>query len=1015
MQAGQGNEDAASKRATLTGTEEAEVVLEWLHSFARDAQHSSARRGAGQVTAFLTAAVRYASPAWEELQRLTHATTWQHAIARLLAAQQGTLHAGDGAATSGASGGKANKETPRTQEDSSDSDSDSDGDATSDNDSESESSDEGNATPRGDGAIKKVPRTSRYGPSAEEVDAAKGDVEALVALLYAAFDAAMRRRFVAPRMASAASRLAALRMEPGEQPLDLAAKFGAELRRMLPQVTAHRLAGMLVDALAAGDAALAAMMKEYLGTLKGLSVVDKYERVLDGRAPLRRLADATQLLAENKEWVAMEKTSPEFFGGARATATLREPQAVLAALTQRLLRRAQGLHDKRASAGAHGGATAPTTPKKTGDGKTEGRTETAAQSLGRLKQVKVHFDDKAWCEAKCTLHGEGTIVRHVHEKCNIAIAADKVQGGTGKPRHTEGASYVGAPAGAGRWKGDAGRKAGDWDCTREGCWARGEKRNYASKTECRNQACRAPRPSAEEIARQTATPATPPPKVTFMTEEATKLRDLQAKVDKLTALVQEQEKEEDVLAEGYMLAGEQRVHMALVATRGGTAREEAGRVTTQPLPASFEPDTKAAGGEPSGNAESGALQRLRAQLAHVRALARQLMAELNGLEDGDSGEEGRGLQLMTLAGHGACTAHILHEHAGVKYGNTMVMARTAIVDTGSNLWTMTDKMWKRLLDELGEEEARKLEATAREGRSFGVHGEGRGLVLPAMAELAIAVRAPGGELAAVNKLALMIVPEQEGFDMLVPTQWAYAFNAHVRPREAVLRFEMGELGEQQLPVQVVRGGGANAHIVLTHGAGPTPDVAVDVDSSSSRSDSDSDSDVVQMEEPEAQPEEAEPDDAGRGPEADGAEIMERWALNGLSEHELMSKVAALRDLNARLMAEAAKQRTLRETMEQSIVDRHGEAELEALKQHARRLSWEPPSREMRLRAVERDAQEREWNVLAVAWYRMRWAVKVRRARRLGNDLLAHVGPVRGQAQVRQLLVQRQANRQAEQP
>ena len=105
-------------------------------------------------------------------------------------------------------------------------------------------------------------------------------------------------------MASAASRLAALRMEPGEQPLDLAAKFGAELRRMLPQVTAHKLAGMLVDALAAGDAALAAMMKEYLGTLKGLSVVDKYEeRVLDGHAPLRRLADATQLLAENKEWV----------------------------------------------------------------------------------------------------------------------------------------------------------------------------------------------------------------------------------------------------------------------------------------------------------------------------------------------------------------------------------------------------------------------------------------------------------------------------------------------------------------------------------------------------------------------------------------------------------------------------------------------------------------------------------------------------------------------------------------
>ena len=139
MQTGQGNEDAPSKRVTLAGTEDAEVVLEWLHSFARDAQHSSARRGAGQVTAFLTAAVRYASPAWEELQRLTHATTWQHAIAQLLAAQQGTLHAGDGAAASGASGGKANKETPKTQEDSSDSDSDSDGDATSDDDSESES------------------------------------------------------------------------------------------------------------------------------------------------------------------------------------------------------------------------------------------------------------------------------------------------------------------------------------------------------------------------------------------------------------------------------------------------------------------------------------------------------------------------------------------------------------------------------------------------------------------------------------------------------------------------------------------------------------------------------------------------------------------------------------------------------------------------------------------------------------------------------------------------------------
>ena len=58
----------------------------------------------------------------------------------------------------------------------------------------------------------------------------------------------------------------------------------------------------------------------------------------------------------------------------------------------------------------------------------------------------------------------------------------------------------------------------------------------------------------------------------------------------------------------------------------------------------------------------------------------------------------------------------------------------------------------------------------------------------------------------------------------------------------------------------------------------------------------------------------------------------------------MATIVELRKLNARLMAEAAVIREFhnveagdKEAIEQSIVDRHGERELDALKQHARWL------------------------------------------------------------------------------
>ena len=91
----------------------------------------------------------------------------------------------------------------------------------------------------------------------------------------------------------------------------------------------------------------------------------------------------------------------------------------------------------------------------------------------------------------------------------------------------------------------------------------------------------------------------------------------------------------------------------------------------------------------------------------------------------------------------------------------------------------------------------------------------------------------------------------------------------------------------------------------------------------------------------------------------------------------------------------------KEAIEQSILNRYGEQELGIIKQGAIMLRHpaNPANEYMQLLAAERRGRDHEWNKLALAWHRLRWAVKISRSETAMKGL-ARAGPSRAPAEPR---------------
>ncbi|XRB25384.1 hypothetical protein RI054_43g152420 [Pseudoscourfieldia marina] len=137
---------------------------------------------------------------------------------------------------------------------------------------------------------------------------------------------------------------------------------------------------------------------------------------------------------------------------------------------------------------------------------------------------------------------------------------------------------------------------------------------------------------------------------------------------------------------------------------------------------------------------------------------------------------------------GTTTPHLLFNNTAVRFKDTTVRVRVAIVDGGANIFTITTPVWDALIKALPENHRKKLQATVEPSTSRGVFGEGNAVSAKAQAALHCVI-APGTPYeASLNHTSMMVVMPSTGFGMLVPTDWMLAYNGYVVPQDSQLHY-----------------------------------------------------------------------------------------------------------------------------------------------------------------------------------------------------------------------------------
>ena len=126
------------------------------------------------------------------------------------------------------------------------------------------------------------------------------------------------------------------------------------------------------------------------------------------------------------------------------------------------------------------------------------------------------------------------------------------------------------------------------------------------------------------------------------------------------------------------------------------------------------------------------------------------------------------------------------------------------------MFTVTRPVWDALMEALPEHEAKELKESVYDTSSSGAFGRGEAFAAKASAMLHCVVGIRTDYEAALNHTSMMVVPSNNGFGMLIPTDWNLAYDAYVIPSTCRLSYMLGDK-RAELPV-IVRADQPELHV-----------------------------------------------------------------------------------------------------------------------------------------------------------------------------------------------------------
>ena len=657
--------------------------------------------------------------------------------------------------------------------------------------------------------------------------------------LFTKWDDAVRKEFVTKRNKLESSQLHTIKVSgKKDRPEHMAKLMEQEVERVAPEYNMEQLQRVVVDAYTK-HSELHQYLREWVKSSEGMEAVSTHDEAHSDMSDVTlQPEEVTDLLTENARRVKAEGEHPELFAMATRTRRLTTRQGIAIGLIRAISKQAQIKWNRlNRSEAAVGGA------------RREEVNITPYQLVKQLQSlVKPKFGDTAWENATCELHPEG---KHTNGNCSVHKQVHAMSQTTRRNRVAAVAEIdtaaVAAPVGGGRWNPNAatGRvgggaqptgqvpRPGDWECGVIGCRAKGNRANFASKTQC--YMCNTPKDKAtsgglmlDTEGKVVPVGSKPGIAATASAEEGRKQR-----IDAAVAAALAERDEEAAVAAAVAAAladadlqghqgGTQGRKTASVCVSGGhdepmisTAAAADSRVNAQPLPESF-----LTRGEKPAQSQP-IVKELAAVRAHgVRAVVSlQLHSEVVGVDEASVGAlatkelptetpeapetnakvmAAAELVRQIVKGEIKVPPHRLPEGTvEFRLRKASVRARRPLSDTGCNVWVITTSLWK------------KLEGALPRGVSTLSHdlttamGEGKGEEVPLEAGMTCAV-APGTENETWMPCSVVVAEDNAVFDCLIPTLFHYAYNAYVVPAKGVMYWNPDGLGTTRVATLPVR-------------------------------------------------------------------------------------------------------------------------------------------------------------------------------------------------------------------